>query len=113
MFVAGIEIFFGLVAGAILLSLGIAALSIAWLGIAAVFEAVSREIQRGVEFVQTHPGKVALAAIYLLVALALTGDTSRTLSAIGLWMLLFAPIGVLITYFRFRKRSTTPSATKI
>src|SRR5579863_401696 len=99
-FVAGIEIFFGFVAGAILLVLGIAVLKVAWFVIVAVFDAVIRGAQRAVNFVQTHPGKVVLAAIYLLVALVLTDDTSTTLAAIGMWMLILAVIGVLIVYYR-------------
>ena len=79
MFVAGIKIFFGFVAGAILLVLGIAVLRFGWFAIVAVFEAVARKIRQVVKFVQTHPGTVVLAVVYLLAALVLADDNSPTL----------------------------------
>jgi hypothetical protein len=107
MFVAGIKLFFGFVAGAILLVLGIYLLTAGHFITAAILQAIADGIRKILKGISEHPGIVVGTAVYLGLMLILFDSSSDTVQGIGSLML----IGVLIVYIRWRSKIAKQSST--
>jgi hypothetical protein len=110
MFIAGIEIFFGFVAGAIILVIGINLLHVLGLAFIGTVRAAIRGLGRLRDWAVRRAGWILAVGVYCVIALVLVGaEDNRYWLAGSLMILALLPASLVKLYFLDRSRTTRHS----